>query len=271
MRIITLTTDLGHRDPYLALAKTAIIGKVAGCHVVELSNDVRNNNVAAAAFMLRNSLPFFPEGTVHLVSIRSAAEKSAANRAGHADPSRYLATAFQGQWILTSDNGLFTLMDNAFSEPVYQIYYHSQSERKFYLHDVLVPVAAHLCEGKPLQEVGTPVTDYYRSFQFECYEEGNQLRGKGVYADDFGNIVTNISKEKFLQVAGKRTFSIVLPGARIQTISASYDDVRFGSPLAMFNSFGYLEIAVNGNSAFRMLCPRDIGGFDFNLIIEFND
>jgi S-adenosyl-L-methionine hydrolase (adenosine-forming) len=172
---------------------------------------------------------------------------------------------------MTPDNGLFTLMDAGFSGQVYQLYYEHELQKHFFLKDVFVEAAAHLHAEKPVQDIATKTDEYYRSFQFECYVEDNQLRGKGIYVDDFGNIITNISKEKFLQVAGRKTFSIVLPGARITTISSSYDDVKFGSPLALFNSFGYLEIAVNGNSAHKMLSPREIGGFDFNLIIEFND
>ena len=98
------------------------------------------------------------------------------------------------------------------------------------------------------------------------------LRGKGIYVDDFGNIITNITREKFYEVVGKRSFLITLPGARINKIHNTYEEVKYGTPLVLFNSFGYLEVAANGKSAFNMLCPRDIGStFDFNLLIEFYD
>ena len=59
---------------------------------------------------------------------------------------------------------------------------------------------------------------------------------------------------------------------RINKISETYEDVKVGDALAMFNGFGYLEIALNGKSAYKMLYPREVGrSFDFNLIIEFND
>ena len=71
---------------------------------------------------------------------------------------------------------------------------------------------------------------------------------------------------------GNRKFSIVLPGSRITKISETYDDVKVGDALAMFNGFGYLEIALNGKSAYKMLYPREVGrSFDFTLTIEFND
>ncbi|MCW3075672.1 MAG: hypothetical protein JWO32_281, partial [Bacteroidetes bacterium] len=96
--------------------------------------------------------------------------------------------------------------------------------------------------------------------------------GKGIYIDDFGNIITNITKEKFSEVIGKKEFNITLPGQRITKIHHTYDEVKHGQALVIFNSFGHLEVAVNGGSAQKMLCPRDIGSkFDFNLIIEFYD
>jgi S-adenosylmethionine hydrolase len=140
------------------------------------------------------------------------------------------------------------------------------------LKDIFVDAAIHLHEGKKLEEIAAPTIDYYKAFQFESFVNGNILRGKGIYVDDFGNIITNITKEKFAEVVGKRNFLITLPGIRITKIQTTYDEVKFGMPLLLFNSFGYLEVAVNGKSAFNLLCPRDIGAnFDFNLLIEFYD
>ena len=85
-------------------------------------------------------------------------------------------------------------------------------------------------------------------------------------------MITNISKAEFEAARANRSFAIILPGAVIDKISDTYDDVKFGDALALFNTFGLLEIAINGKSAFQMLHPRQIGKeFDFNLLIEFND
>ena len=89
--------------------------------------------------------------------------------------------------------------------------------------------------------------------------------------DDFGNIVTNITRAKFKETVGDREFVITLPGMRINKIHRTYDDVKYGSPLVLFNSLGNLEVAVNGKSAYDMLHPRDIGRqFDFNILIEIS-
>ena len=142
----------------------------------------------------------------------------------------------------------------------------------FFLKDIFVDVAIHIAKTNKVDDIGMLTTDYYKAFQFESFVTGNILRGKGIYVDDFGNIITNITEQQFNEVVGKRSFSITLPGTRINKIVDTYDEVKQGQPLVLFNSFGNLEVAVNGKSALNMLCPRDIGTkFDFNLIIEFYD
>ena len=170
---------------------------------------------------------------------------------------------------MTPDTGLFTLNEPPFAEPVYQLYYEEGDNHHFFLRDIFVPVTLQLLRDPEPTQVGVPVNDYYRAQPFESYLDRNVLRGKGIYVDDFGNIVTNITREKFAEAVGDRNFVITLPGMRISRVHRTYDDVKFGSPLVLFNSHGRLEVAVNGGSAYKMLHPRDVGRqFDFNILVE---
>lgn len=272
MAIITLTTDLGFRDHYLAIVKAALLSANSSLHVIDISAGVKGGNISEAAFLLGNSLAHFPDKTVHLVGIKFVANRSGLGRESGADNSRYLVAEYRNQFIITPDNGLFTLLDTQFSADVYQLYYEGEDKHHFFLKDLFVDAALHLAAGKSISEIGVKTDDFFKSFPFEPFVNGNMLRGKAIYTDDFGNIITNITREKFLETIGSRTFTVTLPGARLNRICVTYDEVRYGSPLLIFNSSGYLEVAVNGKSAYEMLCPRDIGSnFDFNLIIEFND
>lgn len=272
MGIITLTTDLGYRDPYLAIVKARLISGDPSLHLLDLSCEMKENNISDAAFILKNALPYFPDNTIHLVAIKFIVDKSSLNKNQGIDNSRYLLTRYRNQYILCPDNGLLTLIDTDFKEPVYQVYYEGANKHHFFLKDVFVDAALHLAKKNSITDIAALTTDYYRAAQFESFVNGNLLRGKGIYVDDFGNIITNITREKFADIVGRRNFTITLPGARISRICDSYEDVRYGSPLVLFNSFDYLEVAVNGKSAFQMLCPRDVGStFDFNLLIEFYD
>jgi S-adenosyl-L-methionine hydrolase (adenosine-forming) len=269
MSIITLTTDLGYRDPYLAIVKAKILSTDSSVQIIDLSCTIKDNNISDASYILRNSLPYFPVNSIHLVAVKFIIERSDNNKSGNIDHSRYLLTRYADQYIISPDNGLFTLIDKDFDAPVYQLYYEGENKHHFFLKDVLVNTALHLIKGKQVEEIASLTSDYYKAFQFESYVSGNILRGKGIYVDDFGNIVTNITKEKFIEVVGNRPFIVSLPGSRINKINTTYDDVKYGNTLILFNSFGYLEVAANGKSAFNMLCPRDIGSkFDFNLLIE---
>lgn len=272
MGIITLTTDLGYRDPYLAIVKAKLLAQSASYHIVDLSCDIKDNAISDAAFILKNALPHFPEDSIHLVAIKFIVDRSDLHKSSGVDNSRFLVTRYKGQYIICPDNGLFTLLDPEFKEPVYQLYYEEESRRHFFLKDIFVDAALHLVQKKPVTEIASSISDFYKAYQFESFVSGNILRGKGIYVDNFGNIVTNITQQRFKETIGRRGFQITLPGARISRIHATYDEVKYGAPLALFNSFGYLEIALNGKSAFQMLCPRDIGaGFDFNILIEFYD
>lgn len=272
MPIVTLTTDLGYRDPYLAIVKASLLQKIPGVQIIDLSCDMKDYNVADTAFILKNSIPFFPNDTVHLVGMKSLSGGKILNDTGRPDNTRYLVSRFHNQFVICPDNGLLTLLNEAMNEKVYQLYFEHAGQHNFFMKEIFVEVASQIAAGKNLSEVGVETNDYYKAFQFSSFTSPGNLKGKSIYIDDFGNIITNITKEQFIKAAGMRKFTILLPGAKIQKISDTYDDVKEGDVLAIFNSFGFLEIAINGKSAYKMLYPRDIGHkFDFNLIIEFND
>jgi S-adenosylmethionine hydrolase len=269
--IVTLTTDLGYRDPYLGIVKAVLYSKIKDITLVDLACDVRNNAISDAAFILKHSLTYFPKNTIHLVAVKLIVNNSQLNQNNKGiDNTRYLLTRYKDQYIICLDNGLISLIDEAFSDPVYQIYFDNKDQHQFFLKDVFTEAAAHIMEKKPLKDIAVATDDYYKAFQFNSYKNESQLRGKNIYTDDFGNVITNITRDEFEKAKGKRNFSIILPGAVIEKISDTYDDVKFGEVLALFNTFGLLEIAINGKSAYQMLHPRQIGReFDFNLLIEF--
>ena len=272
MPIVTLTTDLGYRDPYLAIVKACLLQKVNNVQIIDLSCDIKDNNISDAAFILRNSIGFFPENSIHLVGVKFILGFKAMNNNHSVDNSRYLVSRYKNQFVICPDNGLITLLDEDFNEKVFQLYYDNPAQHNFFIKDVFVDAAAQISSGKALKDIGMETTDYYKATQFSSFSTPENLKGKSIYVDDFGNVITNITKDVFYKTIGKRKFSIVLPGARITKISETYDDVSVGDALAMFNGFGYLEIALNGKSAYKMLYPREVGrSFDFNLIIEFND
>lgn len=272
MSIITLTTDLGYRDPYLAIVKAMLHSKIHQPQIIDLSCDIKDNAIMDAAYILKTTIPFFPENTIHLVGVKFIVSRGLIHKKDEVDNTRYLLTRYQNQFIITPDNGLLTLLEADFSQTVYQIYYRDETQHRFFLKDIFVEVAAHLSANKSLNDIAIETKEYYKAFQVESFASPDNLKGKNIYVDDFGNIVTNVTRQQFIDAQKGRAFSIILPGVRITKISNTYDDVKFGDALALFNSFGYLEIALNGGSAFKLLHPREVGRiFDFNLTIDFYD
>src|SRR5690606_25834864 len=121
MKIITLTTDLGYRDPYLAIVKAKLMSSANLPYLIDLSCEIKENNISDAAFILKNALPHFPAETIHLVAVKFVADRSNFSKADNVDNSRYLLTRYQNQYIITPDTGFFNLLDAGFKEPVYQI------------------------------------------------------------------------------------------------------------------------------------------------------
>ncbi|MCW3078295.1 MAG: hypothetical protein JWO32_2904, partial [Bacteroidetes bacterium] len=173
MSIVTLTTDLGYRDPYLAIVKARLLTQNPGLQIIDLSCDIKDNNISDAAFILKHSLPHFPQGTIHLVAVKFIANNSGLNKNNSIDNTRYLLSNYKGQYIVCPDNGLFTLIDNDYNAPVYQLYYQDNTKHHFFLKDVFVETASHLLKKEAIEEIGTLTDDYYKAIQFESFVNGN--------------------------------------------------------------------------------------------------
>ena len=137
MRIVTLTTDLGYRDHYLAIVKAKLFSQEPNLNVIDLSCEIKDNPTSNAAYIIRNSLPHFPDGTIHLVAVKWIIDKSDLNKNITIDNSRFLITKYLNQYIICPDNGLLTLIDPNFNAEVYQLYYEGENKQHFFLKDAL--------------------------------------------------------------------------------------------------------------------------------------
>src|SRR5687768_7417148 len=99
MRIITLTTDLGYRDPYLAIVKAQLLSSPVVPQIIDLSCEIKENNIADAAFILKNAIQYFPPDTIHLVAVKFIVNRSNLNSEMMVDNSRYLVSRYKDQFI----------------------------------------------------------------------------------------------------------------------------------------------------------------------------
>lgn len=257
--ILTLTTDFGIRDPYVAAMKGAILSVNRQIQIVDLTHDIAAQNVLEGALFLARAIPYFPEGTVHVVVVDP----------GVGTDRHPIALFAGGQYLVCPDNGLATLYlhDSPLQEAriiTNASLMRAQIHATFHGRDVFAPAAAHLVSGTPLHALGSEIdTLVMLEIPFPKLELPQTIRGEIIHVDRFGNLITNIREttlNPLLENTGVRKADVAvwagnhrLPGG----IRRVYGEVEPGTPLALFGSSGYLEIAVNGGSAsaaLRLLC-----------------
>ncbi len=272
MSIITITTDLGYRDPYLAMVKGILYTKLPNAKIVDLACQVSHHAHSEGAFALKSALPYFPENTIHLFALKFLNSTATINELA-VDNMRYLLTKYHNQYIICPDNGALTLIDKNFAEPVYQLMFDKQQHHSFYLRDIFTEMAIKLSNGEPIEEFASLTLEYCKIFPFESYETPGNLQGSVLYEDDFGNLITSITKEEFTKVVGNKRFSIQLPAATITQIYNTYDEVKIGDVVCFFNSMNLLEIALLGQSATKIVINKNfLSKYRIDkIIVEIDD
>lgn len=247
--LITLTTDLGENEPYVATIKGALFSRCPEARVIDLGHQLSAFHVLDGALFTAGALPHFPPGTIHLVAV-----------APGADP-RAIAVQVNEQIVICPDNGMITLLDRHHGiEAARQIEIEHDPgnpyEHIFFARDVLAPIAADLAQGKSFEELGVPIENLERlEWPTPVLRESNRLEAKIMHVDRFGNLVTNLHHS---DLTGKKVERIQSGDFSISKISRSYYDVAEQKPLVLFGHGGYLELAFSRDRA----CDRldlDVG------------
>ena len=244
MPIITLTSDWGIKDHYLAMVKGAILKQVPDARIIDISHQVPPHDLTQAAFIIRNSYREFPEGTVHIIGIST--EES--------DVHPHTAIFADGHYFIGADNGILTMILDKAPEKIVEITLMQDSEFfTFSTRDRFVKAAAMLVSGEDISTLGDERESLNQKFLFSPVVENNIIKGIVIYVDNYENVITNITREKFREVGKGRKFTISFRGEEIHTIHESYSDVPVGEILALFGHNGHLEIAMNNGTASGLL------------------
>lgn len=246
MAIVTLTSDFGLKDHFAASIKGALLTAIPAVTLVDVSHSITPFDLQQGAFTLGHAWQKFPTGTIHMVCV------------GPSPSARFNHVAFRmhGHFFIGSNNGLFSLLSDDRPELVVEIARAGTEPSSFPALDLYVPVAAAIASGKPLAELGAELSGIAELIRPRHLPEEDVIKGNVVYIDSFGNLVTDIRKDEFLRIGRGRDFSILLIGEEINSISQRYSDVDEGDKLALFNSEGLLEIAINQGKANQLLNMR---------------
>lgn len=246
--ILTLTTDFGTLDPYVAQMKGVLVSLVPDAHIVDLSHEIPFGDVRAGALFLEAAVPRFPVATVHVAVIDP----------GVGGRRRPLAVATERGLLVGPDNGLFSaFLGHAATRAVVldaREHWGDSVSHTFHGRDVFAPVAARLASGLDLDAVGSPCSDPVRLTWPAPHTCDGAVDGEIIHVDHFGNLVSNIPAT-LLGDAVRREGAIVATylDRHVPGPFPSYDSVPVGQALWVVGSSGRVELSVNQGHADRVL------------------
>ncbi|MBL7775475.1 MAG: SAM-dependent chlorinase/fluorinase [Saprospiraceae bacterium] len=241
--VITLTTDFGHRDYYAGALKGALLRACPFVQVVDISHAIAAYDIVEAAFVVRNAFPEFPDGAIHLIGVNCVYDRD----------YRFVAVRHQEHFFVAPDNGVLSLLFDQLPEadirtlPV-------AGNSHFPVKHAFVEAAAHLGSRQPFEHLGIPGAPLLQRISLQPVITATRIRGTVIHIDTFENVIVNIRRDTFETAAKGRPFSLFFKrNDPINRLSGNYSDVLVGEPLCLFNSAGYLEIAVNLGRAASLL------------------
>ena len=235
MSAITLLTDFGTADGYVAEMKGVLMTQTPGSQVVDLSHDMPPHEIDAARLAVARYWRRFPPGTVHLVVVDP----------GVGSDRQAIAVASEERFLVGPDNGVLSPALLMPGSRVVSLPVPADAAPTFHGRDVFAPAAAALARGAGMESLGSPLEQpMIRRTPEAVKEDDGWLRGEVIVVDRFGNAVTNL-----LAIHGGE----VRVGDREVPMRRTYADVASGEAVALVGSSGLIEIAVRDGSAAKTL------------------
>ncbi len=248
--LITLLTDFGDRDYFVASLKGVILGINPLARIVDLSHQITPHQIDEAAYLLKSCYRYFPEGTVHVAVVDP----------GVGSRRRPLLVSSSRYFFIAPDNGLLSYIyqeeTNVEVRQIENRQYRLESEgATFDGRDLFAPAAAWLTKGMAIGSFGRLIRDYVRLPIAEPVWDQQVMTGQIVYVDRFGNLISNVSSAHVKEVRGvaKRDPIIRIGGITIEGLVGSYSEGSSDQPRALINSNGQLEIFLKEASAAERL------------------
>jgi len=226
-------------------------------------------NSAETAYIINNSYKSFPEGTIHIIGVDSELNPE----------NKHIAILLDKHYFICPDNGIISLIASKYKpEKIVEINIHNTSPTSFPVLDIFVKVATHIARGGKLDVIGKPITDFKKTIELSpiVSKENNAIKGHVIYIDNYGNLVTNITKTMIKSIGTDRPFEVSARGYTFTKIFDNYSDIvdfkipkeqrqDDGRKLALFNSCGYLEIAIYRSNL------KSVGGAAGLLGLKYRD
>lgn len=275
MSVITFTSDYGLVDHRVSSVKGAILNLKEDITIVDITHQIQAYNLLQTAYIVRNAYSFFPKGTVHIISVDSFYTKE----------RKCILYKSDDHYFIAADNGVLSLIFYDLKpEAIYEITFNNRfdDEVRFTSTDIFAPVAVHLQNGGLPEVIGRKITESKQlSFPRAVFNESeNMLIGEIMYIDNFGNVVSNISKKTLEKSSvGYENFIVKFRNLALSRIYGQYTDLVpdwtkeqefHGKAAAVFNDAGLLELTIykgNGENGAKTLFGLRVGE---SIFIEFS-
>lgn len=248
MAIITLTTDFGTKDHFVAAIKGRILSEVPNTVIVDISHEISPFDVHESAYVLKCAYPEFPKGSIHIIGLES--EWSLENE--------HILALIDGHYFICADNGVLSIVASEKTpERITRITLPNAVPSPFPELDVFTPVACHLARGGKMEVVSQPFQGLkeIKVLEPRISNNGSTITGNVIYIDHYGNVVTSITKALFEAYRNGRSFELIARRHKLGSIFKTYTElIDFNLPknqrkgpsdfLALFNSSGHLELAI---------------------------
>ncbi len=256
--VITLTTDWGLRDHYAGAVKGAILTKLPEARIVDITHNIPPYDLKKVSFILRNSFPSFPEGSIHIVGVNT--EES--------ETTPHVAIQYKGHYFIGADNGVFTLMFDGHPEKIVELTVAQDTGYFiFSTRDRFVKAAVHLANGGNIDELGDIRAELKALITLSPQINGSNIGGRVIYIDNYENVFLNITAGEFTEVGKNQRFSLIIKGKShpVNGVRDAYGEVPEGEIALLFSTTGFVEIAINKGKAASLLGIKN----DDVILIEF--
>lgn len=268
MSLITLTTDFGTKDHFVGAVKGAIYTELPDAKVIDITHEISPFNIAETAYLIKNSYKSFPKGTIHIIGVDSELS----------DDNKHIALLLDDHYFICPDNGLISMIASEINPTkIVEINIHDRIESSFPVLDVFVQVACFIAKGGNLSVIGKEIQDFKRMVEIQPKINQTQTKiiGGVIYIDNYGNIISNISKKIFTETGKGRPFKLTAHRHVFTKIYYKYNEIVAqntkdsrqydGHKLALFNSAGFLEIAIYRSNL------GSVGGASSLLGLKYRD
>jgi S-adenosylmethionine hydrolase len=280
MSIITLTTDYGLKDHFVGALKGKILSEYPQATIIDISHEVDPFNTAEASYIINAAYKSFPKGSVHLIGVDAELNKE----------NQHIAIEWNDHYFICADNGILGMLSQkVVPQKMVAINIHDRLPTDATDLDVFVTVACHIAKGGLLNVIGKEIQSIKQVTELQpiVAADKSSIKGYVVYIDHFGNVVTNITRQLFVEIAKGRPYEIPLMqhknqkrSSPIKNIWAKYSDIAQagnygiknyeGDKLAIFNEAGFLEIAIFRSNPMNVGSASSLLGLGYRDVITIN-